>query len=329
MSNGKMGNDKYMSNFWLKLDKPILALAPMAGYTDSAYRQICKESKADVVYTGMISIDALYYDSKKTLEMLKFNKKEKPVVLQLFGKRPELISKAVKYVEEFGYSGIDLNFGCPARKVVNHEGGISLLKNLALCRELVQALCEATKLPVSVKTRVSINNKNKKVTVFDFLDKIKDLPVNALMLHGRTYEQGFSGEVDYEIIKQVKKIFTGIVLGNGNLNSPEDVKKIIELTGVDGVGLARGTYGRPWLFAQTKDFLSKGQYDFPDIEEIKKIVMHHAKYSFKDKGERGIMEMRKFLCWYFRGFPGAKEWRSQFVQVKSLNDIKEVLKTIF
>ena len=317
-----------MESFWEKLNKPILALAPMAGVTDAAFRRVCRENGADVVYTEMTSIDALFYHSKKTLEMLKFNKKEKPVVLQLFGKRPELAAKAAKIVEEDGFSGIDINFGCPAKKVVTHGGGITLLKNLNLCHELVQAVCEATKLPVSVKTRVSIGVGKNKVTALDFIEKIKDLPVATLMLHGRTYEQMFSGEVDYEAMRQVKLKFKGLVLGNGGLNTPEDVKKMLDLTGVDGFGFGRGVYGRPWIFDQTKEFLNSGRYSFPDLKKIKKIVLRHAGYAFLMKGEHGIIELRKHLCWYFRGFPEASKWRQKLVLVKTAAELKNIFSEI-
>jgi tRNA-dihydrouridine synthase B len=315
-------------NFWKKLKTPFLVMAPMAGITDSAFRQLCRKNGADVVYTEMISIDALYYDSKKTLEMLQMNAKERPVVLQLFGKRPELIAKAVEEIEKFKYSGIDLNFGCPARKVVAHEGGVSLLKDLNLCHELVHALCEATKLPVSVKTRVGINNGNKQVTVFDFLDKIKELPVSALMLHGRTYEQGFSGEVNYEAMKAAREKFNGVFIGNGGLNNPEDAKKMLELTGADGLGIARGVYGRPWIFKQIKDYLIKGKYANPTFKKIKRIALDHAHFNFETKGAFGIIEMRKHLCWYFRGFPDAAKLREKLVRVESVAEIEKILSEI-
>jgi nifR3 family TIM-barrel protein len=317
-----------MKNFWLELPKPILAVAPMAGLTDAAFRLLCRKNGADVTYTEMISIDALYYDSRKTMQMIEFDKKEKPVVVQLFGKRPQLVEKAVKIVAEMGFSGIDLNFGCPAKKVVRHGGGVSLLKDLGLCHELVQAVCESTKLPVSVKTRTSIKKGNKDVTVFDFMDKIKDLKVTTLMLHGRSYEQGFVGEPNYEVMREVKKIFPGIVLGNGGLNTPEDAKKMLELTGVDGLGLARGLYGKPWLFQLVKDYLEKGEYKNLTFKQIKKIAIDHAKLNYKMLGDHGIVEMRKHLCWYFRGYPQAGKLREKMVRVVTVEDVKDALKDI-
>ena len=319
-----------VDNFWTKLKKPILVLAPLAGIADSAERQLCRQNGADVVYSEMTSIDALYYNSEKTLSMLHLTKKEQPAVLQLFGKRPELVFKAVEAVEQAGFAGIDLNFGCPARKVVAHEGGITLLRDLNLCRELVQAVCEATNLPVSVKTRVSINkiNGDKKITVFDFIDALNGLPVTTLMLHGRTYEQGFVGDIDYEAMKLAKEKFNGIVIGNGDINSPEDAKKMLDLTGVDGVALARGIYGRPWLFSQVRNYLETGKYKFPTFNQIKKIALTHARLNHKTKGDYGIIELRKHLCWYFRGFPNAAKCRQALVRVETVSDVAKALSRI-
>ena len=274
------------SNFWQKIsakggpavggNEPILALAPMAGISDSAFRQLCKTFGADVTYTEMISADAIAYNSKKTLEMLKFDKSEKPIVAQLFGKRPEMFIKAVKMIEKAGFDGIDINFGCPARKVVAHGGGVTLMKDLEKCRELIATTIENTKLPVSVKIRAGI----EKVTALDFLKAIKDLPIAAIMVHGRTFKDSFSGPIDFEMIRQVKQNFSGIVIGNGGINTPEEAKQMLDKTGVDGLGLARGLYGRPWLFQEIKDYLRNGKYHKIGTEDIKKIALQHAKIAY-------------------------------------------------
>jgi len=311
-------------DFWQKLSRPILALAPMAGYTDSAFRLICKKFGADVVYTEMISADALYYDSKKTLKMLEFDKKEKPVVCQLFGKRPEMFAKAVSIVQKAGFDGIDINFGCPARKVVAHGGGVTLMKNLDKCYEIIKTVCEASNLPVSIKIRASIKN----IQATDLVEKIKDLPVSAIMIHGRSYEKGFSGAVDFEMIKKVKEKFNGLVLANGGIYTPEDAKQMLEKTKADGIGLARGLWGKPFLFKQIKDFLKNGKYKTWDLKQIKKIALDHAKLMDKTKGERGIREMRKFLLFYFKGFAGASKVRQQLVRVESVGEIESILKEI-
>lgn len=305
-------------NFWKKLSKPILVLAPMAGYTDSAFRLLCKENGADVVYTEMISADALYYDSKKTLEMLKFNKKEKPIVCQLFGKRPEMFPKACKIIEKAGYSGIDINFGCPARKVVKHGGGVTLMKDLDKCHEIIKTVIASTKLPVSVKIRKSIGN----ITCIDFLKKMRDLDVKAVMIHGRTYENPFSGEIDYKIIKQARKYFKGIIIANGGINSAEQAKNTLKKTGANGLGLARGLFGKPWLFNEIKMRATETRY----IASIQKTAVRHAELLAKTKGKKGMFEIRKHLIFYTKGLPNIKQYRDQLVRVESVAEIKKIFK---
>ncbi|MFZ5364600.1 MAG: tRNA dihydrouridine synthase [Patescibacteria group bacterium] len=317
-----------MNTFWQKFKKPIIAVAPMAGYTDSAFRLICKKYGADVVYTEMISADALFYDSKKTLEMLKFNKKEKPVVCQLFGKRPEMFAKAVEIVERFGYDGIDINFGCPARKVVAHGGGVTLMRDLDKCHEIIKAACDSAKIPVSIKIRASIKNGEQEIYATDLVKKIKDLPVAAIMIHGRSYEGGFSGPIDFGMIKKVKKQFDGVVLGNGGIETPEKAKEMLDLTGVDGIGLARGLWKKPYLGQLIKEYLQKGNYKLWNLKQIKKMALEHAKLMHKTKGDHGIMEMRKFLLFYFKGFPGAGGVRQRLVKVEGVDDVEKALKDI-
>lgn len=357
------------NTFWLKLKKKgnILALAPMAGITDSAFRTLCREMGADVVYSEMVSADALYYDSKKTLDMLKINKKEHPIIVQLFGKRPELFGKAAKIAEEAGFDGIDINFGCPARKVVNHGGGVTLMRNLPLCRKIVEAVIEAASVPISVKMRSGIYanqrecenelTRKRKVTAIDFVKSIIDLPVAAIMIHGRTYEQGFSGEPDYRMIKRVVELAKTfpfshpqrrgniVVLGNGGIKEHGDAKKMLDKTGVDGIGIGQGVFGRPWIFREIKEYVEKnanqrqyeslpaqaGKLTRMSTDEIKKIAIRHAKLAYKMKGEHGIMEMRKHLLWYVKGWPAcagrpnAKELREKLVRVESVEDVKRVL----
>lgn len=318
-----------MTNFWKQLNKPILALAPMAGITDSSFRQLCKSYGADVVYTEMTSADGLYFKGKKTLEMLKFVKAEQPLVIQLFGKDPDKFGKAAQIIEKWGAMGIDINFGCPARKVVGHGGGVTLMRDLDLCYEIIKQTIDNTKLPVSVKLRTSIESKiGKKVTVVDFLKKMSDLPIAAIMIHGRSYEQGFSGPVDFKMIKDTRKYFGGFILANGGVNTPRDAKELLKKTKADGIGIARGTYGKPWLFKQIKDYLNQGKYNELNWSEKKKIILDHAQLTSKTKGAHGLIEMRKHLLWYVKGFPGAKNLREELVRVESLEDIEKVLNNI-
>ncbi|MDO8669394.1 MAG: tRNA-dihydrouridine synthase [Candidatus Buchananbacteria bacterium] len=319
-------------NFWQKLkkkNKPILALAPMAGVTDSAFRQICKYYGADVVYTEMISADGLYYDSHKTLGLLKFKKSEQPVVIQLFGKNPSAFVKAAKICEDVGFAGIDINFGCPAKKVVASGGGVTLMRDLDKCRQIIEAVLAGTKLPISIKVRASIKKEgsDERISALDFIRYIKDLPVSAVMVHGRPHENPFGAAIDYEMIKNIKQEFAGVVLANGGITKPEEAKIMIDKTQADGLGLARGLYGRPWLFKQVKDYLKIGKYKEFKPSDIKKAMIKHARMSFEAKGDYGLIELRKHLLWYVAGWSEAKKLRSELVRVKTLSDIKKILKS--
>jgi tRNA-dihydrouridine synthase B len=309
-------------NFWKKFKPPILALAPMAGITDSAFRQMCKKYGADVVYSEMASVSALFYKPQKTLEMLAFNAKDRPYVVQLFGNKPEHFAEAAKIItKKLRPNGIDINFGCPARKVFSQGSGCALMPQKKLAREIISAVCENTNLPVSLKIRAGLRNIN----AIKFIKNIQDLPFSAVMVHGRTYEGKFSGQVDFEIVEKIKKIIPGkIVLANGGINTPEEAKKILEdYPTLDGLGIARGTFGRPFIFQQIKDYLKTGKYK---NYNFKRIILEHSKLVWKESGKLGMLEMRKHLSWYVRGFPNASELRQKLVQIKTLEEIKNILK---
>ena len=323
-----------MKNFWKQLKTPIITTTPMAGITDSAWRQICKEWGADVVHTEFVSADALYYDSEKSLNLIRFKAKEQPVVVQLFGKRPEMYPKAAQKVAEAGAAGIDINFGCPAKKVAGHGGGISLLKDLDTVRQIVANTLEAVNIPVSVKTRVSINKvkgkpKEGKITVFDLIDKLKDLPIAALTLHGRTYEVPFTGPVDLKAMKKAKKKFkSGLFLINGSFQTVESVVKDLKYTKADGIALSRSIYGKPWLFKQIKEYIQTGKYTKITWDEIKATAIKHAHLLWEDKGSKGFKEMRKHLLFYVKGRADAAQLRKQLVAVESPKDVENIFKNL-
>lgn len=323
-----------MKNFWKKLNKPILALAPMAGITDSACRQISKEYGADVTYSEMASATALFHKPAKTLKLVGFNKAERPYVVQLFGNNPEHFKKATKIItKKIMPDGIDINFGCPAKKVFGHGSGCALMADIKLAREIISAVCENTKLPVSIKIRAGLKN----ISALDFIKKTKDLPYSAIMIHGRTYEDSFSGPVDFSICEKIKKIAPDkIILGNGGINSAEDAVDILERhLLLDGLGIARGAWGRPFIFNEIKNLIysplfkrrwPKARYIKYDFTKIKKIMIKHAKLIWKDKKELGMFEIRKHLCWYVKGFPGAADLRKKLVLAKSVSEIRKILK---
>lgn len=314
-----------MENFWKKLKRPIIALAPMAGITDQPFRQICKSYGADVVYSEMASTSAIFYNKKKTIGITRFNsRKESPYVVQIFGDKPEHFLFAAKVIaKQIRPDGIDINFGCPARKIIACGSGAVLMDNIKLAREIIEAVLKGVNgnIPVSIKIRAGV----KKTTALNFIEKIKDLPIAAIMIHGRTLEQGFTGAPDYEMIRKVKEAVDVPVLANGGILRPEDAKKMLEATGADGIGLAQGVLGKPWLFKQVKDYLAKGSYAECDLAEIKKVAIKHAEMMHKKRGKQGVVEMRKHLAWYFKGFEGANILRQRLIRVKSLTEIRKLL----
>lgn len=345
-----------MKNFWFKLNKPILALAPMAGITDSAFREICRRYGADVVYSEMASVSALFHKPEKTLELVRFKESERPYIVQLFGKDPEHFAASAKIItEKIRPDGLDINFGCPAKKVFGHGSGCALMPRAKLAREIISAVCDHTDLPVSIKIRAGIKGthvgtqvstqENSDISAIEFIKNTRDLPYSCVMVHGRTYEGGFSGAVDFALIEEIKKIIPDkIVLANGGINSAADGAQVLhDFPSLDGLGIARGAWGRPWIFEEIKHLLCNNvetlrrsvstgaQYNtgaLYDFEKIKKIMLEHAKLIYADKGETGKFEMRKHLAWYVKGFPGAAELRRKLVMAESLEEIEEILKCV-
>ncbi len=313
-----------MKNFWLDIkrkkkdNEPILALAPMAGITDAPFRYLCGKFGADVVYSEMISTAGLFYDSERTSGLLDSYKKNggAKFVVQIFGNNPKHFAKAVKIIEKTCHpDGIDINFGCPVPKVQKVGAGAKLFQDLDLSYDVIKACLDNTKLPVSVKTRV----KAGRVSVLDFIEKMKDLPISALMLHGRTLAGGFTGEIDFALMEQARKKFKGLFLANGAIKDSISAKEMLKKTGADGLGIGQAVYGQPWIFKQLRIL----NYELR-IKEIFKIALEHAKLMKKLKGKQGVIEMRKHLCWYVKGFAGAADMRKEFVKVETLSDIKKV-----
>ncbi len=316
-------------NFWVKLKKskkPILALAPLAGFTDSAFRQICKKYGANVLYSEMASATALFYTAGKidkdntTLGLLKFNRpKEKYYVVQLFGPNPDHFAVAARIItDKIKPDGIDINFGCPVPKIVKQGAGSGLMKDLKRSRAVIEAVLANTDLPVSIKIRA----KAGEVDALKFLKNISDLPVAAVMIHGRTLNEGFAGPANWQLIKEARQYFKGVILANGGINSLDDAQKALKASGADGLGLARGVLGRPWLFKEIKT--NKQINKKP--KQIFKIAVDHATLVNKLKGKIGLVELRKHLVWYVAGLTGAAKIREKLVKVNSLKDVKDILK---
>lgn len=328
---------KNKKDFWQKLKKtgrPILALAPMAGFSDSAFRQICKKNGADVLYSEMASTAALYYleknprkkllapgerlESEKTLDILRFDRqKEKYFVAQIFGSKPEHFAVATKIItEKIKPDGIDINFGCPVPKIIKQGAGSGLMKDLVRAREVIKTVLDSTDLPVSIKIRLESGAVNFR----EFLENISDLPISALMIHGRTLKQGFVGPADFKVIKEARKYFKGIILANGGIYDLAEAQKALQESKADGLGLGRGILGRPWLFKEIK----KNKVINKTKNGVFKLLLEHAELAHKLKGKRATYELRKNLCWYLRGLDGATKLREALVKAESLKEIKKI-----
>ncbi|NMB48307.1 tRNA-dihydrouridine synthase family protein [Candidatus Kuenenbacteria bacterium] len=312
-------------SFWHQIKKPILALAPMAGYTDSAFRLLCRESGADVVYSEMISVDGLCHTNQKTLDMLKFRPQETPIVFQLFGTDPKKFATATTIINKIitsyklpitSYFGIDLNFGCPAPKVAKNGAGAALMNELEKSHQIIKAVCDHSQFPVSLKIRAGVKN----VTAFDFINKVKDLPWTAVMVHGRTLKQGFVGDIDCQIIKEIKKLIPDkIVLANGGINNLVTTQKILSKTNADGLGLARGVIGSPWLFKEIKQNKSLTI----SATARRKVILRQAELFLEDNPN--LIPLRKHLVHYFKGQKNASEMRQKIIQVTAFTELKNIL----
>jgi nifR3 family TIM-barrel protein len=309
-----------VKDFWKKLKKPILALAPMAGITDPSFRYLCGKYGADVVYSEMVSATAMFHGSQKTFRLMESYKKngKAKFVVQLFGANPKHFAYAVKEIEKrVKPDGIDINFGCPVPKIHKAGAGAKLFQDLELSHDVIKACVDNTKLPISVKVRV----KAGKVSVLDFIEKMKDLPIACLMVHGRTLAQGFAGPADLVALERARKKFGGVFLANGGIFDAASAEEMLKKTGADGLGIGQGACGRPWIFKQLriKDYELR-------IAEIFKIALEHAKMMYKEKGDQGLLEMRKHLCWYVKGLPDVSMLRKDLSRVDRIDDIRRIFK---
>lgn len=301
--------------------KPIIALAPMADLTDSPFCRICREVSGDdfVIFREMVSAEALVRDNVKTLKMCEFNKKERPIVIQIFGGDPSNVVKSAELiVNKFKPNGIDVNMGCPVPKIAGRShAGAALLKDHERAIKIVKFLKAANLgVPISVKTRLGWGSDNE---ILEFAPKLEQAGIDALTVHGRTKTQGYSGNANWEMIGKVKNILSIPVIANGDISSVDDIKRCLEITKADGVMIGRAALGNPWIFSGR----------VPDVKEIKKVVLKHAKLHIEHYGEEfGLVAFRKHLLSYFKGLPNVSKWRLQLAQIKNLEQLKEILKKI-
>lgn len=303
-------------------------LGPMAGVTDLPFRLLCKEQGAGLLCMEMVSAKAIYYNNRNTESLLEIHPDETPVSLQLFGSDPKIMSEMAKRIEERPFAILDVNMGCPVPKVVRNGEGSALMKEPKLVYEIVSALVKAIDKPVTVKIRKGFDDDH--VNAVEIAKIIEEAGAAAVAVHGRTREQYYSGKADWDIIRQVKEAVSIPVIGNGDVTSPQKADVLVRRTGCDGIMIARGAEGNPWIFSEMIHWEETGELPSrPDKDEIREMMLKHARLQLKYKGEFcGIREMRKHVAWYTKGLKGAARLREKVNAVESLEELENLLTSL-
>lgn len=316
----------------LNLPENPLFLAPMEDVTDTTFRYICKlMGGVDVMFTEFVSSDGLVYNVTKSRKKLTIFDYERPIGIQLYGNITERMVEAAKMVEESQPDFIDINFGCPVKKVVNRGSGSGMMKNVPLMVEITEKVVKAVKTPVTVKTRLGWDENSK--NIIDIALKLQDMGIQGLTIHGRTRSQMYQGTADWTLIGEVKhhpKIHIPII-GNGDITSPEIAKERYNTYGVDGIMIGRGSIGKPWIFKHIRHYLETGELlPEPTIAEKIELIKKHLLKSVEDKGEYGgIMTMRRHYVQYLKGLSHSKELRLRLLTSISLVENLTILDEIF
>ncbi len=308
----------------VKLENPYI-LAPMAGVTDLPFRLLCKEQGAGLLCMEMISAKALQYKNKNTKALLSIHPKEYPVSLQLFGSDADIISRMAQEIEELPFQILDINMGCPVPKVVKNGEGSALMNRPELVCEIVSKTVKAIKKPVTVKIRKGFDETS--VNAPEIAKIIEQAGAAAIAVHGRTREQYYSGKADWDIIRQVKEAVSIPVIGNGDVFSGESALRMRRETGCDGVMIARGAQGNPWIFSELLEYERTGRMPKrPTPEEIRDMMLRHARMQIEFKGDYlGIREMRKHVAWYTKGLKGSARLRDEINKTESYEELSKLL----
>ncbi len=304
------------------------ALAPMAGVADLPFRVLCKEFGTAYTVGEMVSAKGVSMNDKKSQILMKIDETEHPSAVQIFGNEPEIMAEAAKYALTFSPDIIDINMGCPAPKIIKNRSGSFLMKNPTLAGEITKAVVDAVDIPVTVKFRTGWDENSRNCV--EFAKIIEANGAAAVTVHGRTKEQMYAPPVDFESIKTVKKALKIPVIGNGDIFTPEDAKRMYEITECDLVMVGRGSFGRPWIFSQINEYLTTGEYSpEPTPEERMNIMLRHAESICKFYGiSRGMCELRKHALWYTKGLKGSAKLRKEFSVVKSLEELKQLAEKV-
>lgn len=305
-----------------------LILAPMAGVTDLPFRLLCGEQGAGLAGMEMVSAKAIMYGNKNTEGLLAIDPEEGAVSLQLFGSDPKIVSEMAKRIEERPFAVLDINMGCPVPKIVNNGEGSALMREPKLAGEIIAATAKAIDKPVTVKIRKGFDEDH--VNAVEMAKIAEDAGAAAVAVHGRTREQFYGGEADWEIIARVKEAVSIPVIGNGDVVDGKSAEKLLVETGCDGVMIGRAARGNPWLFGQIAAFLEgRGEVTQPSLEEKKEMILRHAGLQMRVKGEyTGVREMRKHLSWYTAGMPGSAKLRGIVNQAESFAEIERLVESM-
>ena len=302
-----------------------LVLAPMAGVTDLPFRILCREQGCGLLYTEMVSAKAILYNNKNTEALLEVEPGENPISLQLFGSDPQIMADMAKRLEERPFDIFDVNMGCPVPKIVNNGEGSALMKNPLLVGQIVEAMAKAVKKPVTVKIRKGFNDEL--VNAPEIAHIVEESGGAAVAVHGRTREQYYSGKADWDIIRQVVERVNIPVIGNGDVNSAEDVLAMEEQTGCAGVMIGRGARGNPWIFSRINEYRRTGVLPpRPNVDEIKAMIKKHAALQLKYKGEYiGVREMRKHVAWYTSGLKNSSALRNAVNMTETMDELMKLI----
>ncbi|MCR5653048.1 MAG: tRNA dihydrouridine synthase DusB [Ruminococcus sp.] len=315
----KIGNIELKSGFFL---------APLAGITDMAFRQMCKRFGAAYSETEMVSAKALSFGDKKSFELMKIASDEHPCGIQLFGSEPEIIASSAKVAVEAGADIIDINMGCPAPKVANNGSGSALMKKPALCGEIVGAVKKSVNVPVTVKIRKGFDKDNPNAV--EVAKICEQNGADAVIVHGRTRDQYYSGQCDLDIIRSVKENVRVPVIGNGDVRDIKSAQRMLEHTGCDAVMIARAALGNPWIFTYFTEYFDKGTIT-PELSSRDKlqIMREHIELVVSYKGEyMGMLQSRKQIAWYLKGFKGAAKFRNEAGRLSTLNDMYDLIERV-